>query len=119
MSKRTRTLVLGAALAAMNLVGLSAVAQAQATNEGKDARRPPPNAKSERPGANTRSHHRSRPLRMPPSSGSWPTSATPSPAGHPPTCLPQRPPSRPGSPAGFSLRLVSWPLLLRSRAGWP
>jgi hypothetical protein len=41
MSKRTRTLVLGAALAAMNLVGLSAVAQAQATNEGKDARRPP------------------------------------------------------------------------------
>jgi hypothetical protein len=41
MSKRTRTLVLGAVLAAMNLAGLTAVAQAQATNEGKDARRPP------------------------------------------------------------------------------
>jgi hypothetical protein len=33
--------VLGATLAAMNLVGLTAVAQAQANNEGKDARQPP------------------------------------------------------------------------------
>jgi hypothetical protein len=41
MSKRTRVLVLGAALAAMNLAGLTAVAHAQATNEAKDARRPP------------------------------------------------------------------------------
>jgi len=41
MSKRTRALILGAALAAMNLAGLTAVAHAQATNEGKDARRPP------------------------------------------------------------------------------
>jgi type II secretory pathway pseudopilin PulG len=41
MSKRTRVLVLGAALAAMNLAGMTAVAHAQATNEGKDARRPP------------------------------------------------------------------------------
>jgi hypothetical protein len=41
MSKRTRALILGATLAAMNLVGMTAVAQAQATNEGKDARRPP------------------------------------------------------------------------------
>jgi hypothetical protein len=41
MSKRTRTLALGAALVAMSLVGLTAVAHAQATNEGKDARRPP------------------------------------------------------------------------------
>ena len=41
MSKRTRALILGAALAAMNLAGMTAVAQAQATNEGKDARRPP------------------------------------------------------------------------------
>jgi hypothetical protein len=41
MSKRTRALILGATLAAMNLAGLTAVAQAQATNEAKDARRPP------------------------------------------------------------------------------
>jgi hypothetical protein len=41
MSKLTRVLVLGAALAAMNLAGMTAVGQAQATNEGKDARRPP------------------------------------------------------------------------------
>jgi len=41
MSKRARALVLGATLAAMHLAGLTAVAQAQATNEGKDARRPP------------------------------------------------------------------------------
>jgi hypothetical protein len=41
MSKRTRALILGATLAAMNLAGLTAVAQAQVNNEGKDARRPP------------------------------------------------------------------------------
>jgi hypothetical protein len=41
MSKRTRALILGATLAAMNLAGMTAVAQAQATNEGKDTRQPP------------------------------------------------------------------------------
>jgi hypothetical protein len=41
MSKLARALVLGATLAAMNLAGLTAVARAQATNEGKDAQRPP------------------------------------------------------------------------------
>jgi hypothetical protein len=41
MSKRTRSLILGATLAAMNLAGMTTVAQAQANNEGKDARRPP------------------------------------------------------------------------------
>ena len=44
MSKLVRALVLGVALAAMNLAGLTAVASAQATEEptGKqDARRPP------------------------------------------------------------------------------
>jgi hypothetical protein len=41
MSKLARTLVLGAMLAAMNLAGMTAVAQAQANNEGKDARQPP------------------------------------------------------------------------------
>ena len=41
MSKRTRALILGATLAAMNLVGLAAVAHAQANHDpdGKDARR--------------------------------------------------------------------------------
>jgi hypothetical protein len=41
MSKLARTLVLGAMLAAMNLAGMTAVAHAQANDEGKDARRPP------------------------------------------------------------------------------
>jgi hypothetical protein len=41
MSKHTRSLILGATLAAMNLAGMTTVAQAQANNEGKDARRPP------------------------------------------------------------------------------
>ena len=41
MSKRTRTLIIGATLAAMNLAGMTAVAHAQATNEAKDARQPP------------------------------------------------------------------------------
>jgi hypothetical protein len=41
MSKRTRALILAALLAAMNLAGLTAVAQAQANHDpdGKDARR--------------------------------------------------------------------------------
>ena len=43
MSKLTRVLVLGAALAAMNLAGMTAVAHAQANHDpdGKVARRPP------------------------------------------------------------------------------
>jgi hypothetical protein len=41
MSKLARTLVLGAMLAAMNLAAMTTVAQAQANNEGRDARRPP------------------------------------------------------------------------------
>jgi hypothetical protein len=41
MSKLARTLVLGAMLAAMNLAGMTAVAQAQANDAGKDAPRPP------------------------------------------------------------------------------
>ena len=44
MSKLARALVLGAALAAMNLAGLTAVASAQPTDEptsNQDARRPP------------------------------------------------------------------------------
>jgi hypothetical protein len=44
MSRRTRALIVGATLAAMNLAGLTAVARAQATDEStnnQDARRPP------------------------------------------------------------------------------
>jgi hypothetical protein len=41
MSKRTRALILGAVMEARNLSAVTAVAHAQATNEGKDARRPP------------------------------------------------------------------------------
>jgi hypothetical protein len=44
MSKLTRTLVLGVTLAAVNLAGLTAVAQAQASDEptsNQDARQPP------------------------------------------------------------------------------
>jgi hypothetical protein len=41
MSKLSRALVLGAMLAAMNLASMTAAAQAQANDEGKDARRPP------------------------------------------------------------------------------
>ena len=44
MSKLARALVLGATLAAMNLAGLTAVAQAQTTDQpasNQDARRPP------------------------------------------------------------------------------
>jgi hypothetical protein len=40
MSKLARALVLGAMLAAMNLAGMTVVAQAQANDEGKDARPP-------------------------------------------------------------------------------
>ena len=41
MSKLTRTLIIGATLAAMHLAGMTAVAQAQANDEGKNVRRPP------------------------------------------------------------------------------
>jgi hypothetical protein len=41
MSKLARTLILGATLAAMNLAGLTAVAQANDDPDGKNARRPP------------------------------------------------------------------------------
>ena len=43
MSKRTRALIIGATLAAMNLAGMTAVAHAQANDDpdGKVARRPP------------------------------------------------------------------------------
>jgi hypothetical protein len=84
MSKLARTLLLGATLAAMNLAAMATVAHAQASNEGRTPGGHPPNAKSARPGATARSHHRSRPPRMPPSSGSWPGSATRFPTGHPP-----------------------------------
>jgi hypothetical protein len=57
MSKLARALVLGATLAAMSLAGMTAVAQAQATNEGKDGRRPP----SERQVGESWRHHQVAP----------------------------------------------------------
>ena len=41
MSKLARALILAATLAAMNLAGMTAVAQGQANEEGKNLRRPP------------------------------------------------------------------------------
>jgi hypothetical protein len=41
MSKLARVLTIGAMVAAMNLAGMTAVAQAQTSDEGKDAQRPP------------------------------------------------------------------------------
>jgi hypothetical protein len=41
MSKRTRARIVAVTLAAMTLAGMTAVAHAQANNEGKAARRPP------------------------------------------------------------------------------
>jgi hypothetical protein len=41
MSRRAHALVVGAILATMHLAAMTAVAHAQANNEGKDARRPP------------------------------------------------------------------------------
>ena len=41
MSKLARVLTIGAMLAAMTLAGMTAVAHAQADDEGKNARRPP------------------------------------------------------------------------------
>jgi hypothetical protein len=60
MSKLARVLVLGAVVAAMHLAGMTAVAQAQATNEGKDARRPP----SERQVGESWRHHQVAPERQ-------------------------------------------------------
>jgi hypothetical protein len=60
MSKLTRILVIGATLTAMHLAGMTAVAQAQATNEGKDARRPP----SERQVGESWRHHQVAPERQ-------------------------------------------------------
>ena len=102
MSRLTRTLIIGAALGAMTLAGTTAVVRAQATDQpaGKQAVLHPPNAKSASPGATARPHPRSRPPRTPPSSGYWPESTSPSPAGHPPRCRPRRLPSPVVRPAG-------------------
>ena len=116
MSKRTHALVLVAMVAAMNLAGLTAIAQAQPPDTVEQFRRgerasqqdrTPTDAverfrQSERPPSNSpppprrwrssvaaSAPHRSRPLRTRPSSACWPESASPSPARHPTS----RPPS--------------------------
>ena len=78
MSKLTRTLVLGAALAAMNLAGMTAVAQAQA-NERRQAspaaghRRPSGGDLAQAPGHTTTADRH----RTPTSGGSGPRSDHP------------------------------------------
>jgi hypothetical protein len=62
MCKLARTLILGATLAAINLAGLTAVAQAQANDQqGKDARRPP----SERQVGESWRHDQAAPQQQP------------------------------------------------------
>jgi hypothetical protein len=87
MSKRARALVLGAMLAAMNLAGMTAVAQAQANDEPtrtQDARQPPTERQVGESTVTARSHHSSRPPQTPFSGGCWLGSAPPSPTGRPP-----------------------------------
>ena len=90
MSKLARALVLGAMLAAMNLAGMTAVAQAQANDEWQGRPGRPPKAKWGSLAQASGDLISSRPPRTPPSSGSWPESASPSPAGRPPRCPPRR-----------------------------
>jgi hypothetical protein len=99
MSKFTRTLITGAMVAAMHLVGMTAVAHAQATDH-QAALRPPSEGQVGEAWRHRQAPSRHRPPRTPPSSGCWPESASPSPAGRPPRYRPRRPPSRVGSPAG-------------------
>jgi hypothetical protein len=121
MSKLVRALILGVTLAAMNLAGLTAVAHAKptTTQTGRTLVSRLPNAKSGSPGATARLPRRSRPPRTPPSSGSWPESASPSPARHPPGQPPQRRPNPAGNPAGSSLPSVGSLPVWCWRAGWP
>jgi hypothetical protein len=68
MSKLARALVLGPMLAAMNLAGMTAVAQARPTTKARTPGGRPPNAKWGSPGAIATSHQGvSRPRTRPPS----------------------------------------------------
>ena len=121
MSKLTRALILGATLAAMNLAGMTAVAQAQATNEAQGrpaATHRTPSRRDLAPPASSRITGADRRGRRPPAA------AGPRAPLHPQRDT--RPGARPSarrterdSPAGSSLPSVSWPLPLRSPAGWP
>ena len=131
MSKLTRALILAAMLAAMNLAGLTAVAQAQANDETPPA---------SRRGENLRT--RARPGGRPPAAGSESLTppqriagADPADAALQPAAGPERlsvpngtpaqvpapvpPPNRTDSPAGSSLRSVDLRRPWRSSLGWP
>ena len=119
MSNRTRALVLAATLAAMNLAGLTAVAHAQATNEGKDARWPP----SEGQVGETWRHSQAASAEQTAADAALQRQLARErfsiPNATPAQTTAQRPPNPAGHPAGSSLRSLSWPLRLRSPVGWP
>jgi hypothetical protein len=90
MSNRARALILGVTLAAMNLAGMTAVAQAQANDTTTN---PAASGRKQGNGTGITSRcglHGSRPPRMPPSGGCWPGSG-------PPSQRAARPGARPGA----------------------
>jgi hypothetical protein len=137
MSRLTRALVLGVALAAMNLAGATAVAQAHVNDDSASDRYRalggwsswlPQTTRSPRRGrtrptpwsssAAASMPRRSRPPPTPPFRPGWRRSATTAP-GATPTPPPRRQPSRVGSPTGSSLRSACYPLPWRWSRGWP
>ena len=99
MSKFTRTLITGAMLAAMHLVGMTAVAHAQATDH-QAALRPP----SEGQVGEAWRHRQAPPPRQAAADAALNRVLARErfsvPSGTPPRYRPRRPPSRAGSPAG-------------------
>ena len=118
MSKRTRALIIGATLAAMNLAGLTAVAHAQATNEAKDARRPPSGSCRRTGPTTTTPPGCRRPSSRP---GCRPRTAPTPRHSRLPRCPPPRcsRPSRTGSQPGSWSRLGGWRRHWRSSLDWP
>ena len=138
MSNRTRTLIIAATLTAMHLAGMTAVAQAQATDQptGRQATLRPPTerqvgeswrhrqaASQDHAAADAtlqRVQARERfsipsgtPAQVPvpvrtAEPSGQPESASPSPTQHPPRCRLPCPPSRAGSPAGSPPGWVCW-----------
>jgi hypothetical protein len=120
MLRRTRVLVLGATLAAMNLAGLTAVAHAQANDDpdGKNARR----LATERQAGETWRKHppvTSQPTTMDAAVRQLLRERSSIPARHPPRRPPQRLPNPADTPAGSSLPSVGWLRYWRSSLGWP
>ena len=120
MSKRTRALIRGSMVAAMNLAAMTAVAQAQANDQPPPGGRPP-KARSGSPGTSVSSPAEQPniasdalerlPHRKPKSEK---PGATPDPT--PPPAQPAEPG---GLPSGSWLRSGCWPPSWRRPAGWP